>query len=180
MAGPTFIWISPSKNPSRMIQATLLISLSCLSLYTLGSGVRHYDPGQVTGESLLLQQREYLWRGGNPGPDSSKIPPREASLGCHPLNPLLRNLHPCREPQVPIPSPRTPPPPTGPPLTLLPSYPPPSGQPPPSSSHFPSPTQGPACTLSLGLPKCTTLLQPLPDQGLTSSPLPPRLEDAGF
>ena len=120
-----------------------------------------------------------LVEAGNPGPDSSKIPPRDASLGCHPLNPLLRNLHPCREPQVPIPSPRTPPPPTGPPVTLLPSYPPPSGQPPASSSHFPSPTRGPACTLSLGLLKCTTLLQPLPDQGLTSSPLPAQ-EDAGF
>ncbi|OWK17857.1 hypothetical protein Celaphus_00009186 [Cervus elaphus hippelaphus] len=30
-----------------MIWATLLISLSCLSLYTLGSGVRYYDPGQA-------------------------------------------------------------------------------------------------------------------------------------
>ena len=179
MAGPTFIWISPSKNPSRMIQATLLISLSCLSLYTLGSGVRHYDPGQVTGESLLLQQREYLV-GWDPGPDSSKIPPRDASLRCHPLNPLpLRNLHTLREPQVPTPSPRTPPPlhsSSCDPPAFIPSS---LGQPPASSSHFPSPTQGPACTLSLGLPKCTTLLQPLPDQGLTSSPLPSQ-EDAGF
>lgn len=122
----------------RIMLAALLITLSCLSLHTLGSH------GQVPGESLLLQQREHLWSGGNPGPDSSKIPPRDASLGCHPLNPLLRNLHPCREPQVPIPSPRTPPPPTGPPDTLLPSYPPPSGQPPASSSHFPSPTPGPS------------------------------------
>ena len=157
----------------RIMLAALLITLSCLSLHTLGSH------GQVTGESLLLQQREYLWRGGNPGPDSSKIPPRDASLGCHPLNPLLRNLHPCREPQVPIPSPRTPPPlhsSSCDPPAFIPSS---LGQPPASSSHFPSPTQGPACTLSLGLPKCTTLLQPLPDQGLTSSPLPPQ-EDAGF
>ena len=93
-----------------MIQATLLISLSCLSFYTLGSGVRRYDPGQVTGESLLLQQREYLG-GWDPGPDSSKIPPRDASLGCHPLNPLpLSNLHTLREPKVPTPCPRTPPP----------------------------------------------------------------------
>lgn len=122
----------------RIMLAALLITLSCLSLHTLGSH------GQVTGESLLLQQREHLRSGGNPGPDTSNIPPRDASLGCHPLNPLLRNLHPCREPQVPIPSPRTPPPPTGPPDTLLPSYPPPSGQPPASSSHFPSPTPGPS------------------------------------
>ncbi|XP_027418834.1 ecto-ADP-ribosyltransferase 5 isoform X5 [Bos indicus x Bos taurus] len=55
IAGPTFIWISPSKNPARMIQATLLISLSCLSFYTLGSGVRRYDPGQgVTIQYLSL------------------------------------------------------------------------------------------------------------------------------
>ena len=167
----TFIWISPSKNPVRMIWATLLISLSCLSLYNLGSGVRYHDPEQVTGESLLLQQREHLvwW---DPGPDSSNIPPRNASLGCHPLNPLpLRNLHTRREPQVPIPSPRTPPPPTGPPVTLLPSYPPPAGslQLPSVTSHLPprtQPTHSP-----LGYP-CTTLLQPLPDQDLTSSPLP--------
>ena len=157
----------------RIMLAALLITLSCLSLHALGSH------GQVTGESLLLQQREYLWRGGNPGPDSSKIPPREASLGCHPLNPLLRNLHPCREPQVPIPSPRTPPPPTGPPLTLLPSYPPPSGQPPPSSSHFPSPTQGPACTLSLGLPVYNLPAAP-PRPGLDLLPTPTQVGDAGF
>ena len=149
----------------RIMLAALLITLSCLSLHTLGSH------GQVTGESLLLQQREHLWSGGNPGPDSSKIPPRDASLGCHPLNPLLRNLHPCREPQVPIPSPRTPPPPTGPPLTLLPSYPPPSGQPPASSSHFPSPTRGPACTLSLGLPVYNPPAAP-PRLGLDLLPTP--------
>ena len=154
-----------------MIQATLLISLSCLSLYTLGSGVRRYDPGQVSGESLLLQQKEYLV-GWDPGPDSSKIPPRDASLACHPLNLLpLRNLHTPREPQVPTPSPRTPPPPTGPPVTLLPSYPPPSGQPPTSSSHFPSPTRGPACALSLGLPVYDPPAAP-PRPGLDLLPTP--------
>lgn len=149
----------------RIMLAALLITLSCLSLHTLGSH------GQVPGESLLLQQREHLRSGGNPGPDTSNIPPRDASLGCHPLNPLLRNLHPCREPQVPIPSPRTPPPPTGPPDTLLPSYPPPSGQPPASSSHFPSPTRGPACTLSLGLPVYNPPAAP-PRPGLDLLPTP--------
>ena len=112
----------PLQVSLRIMLAALLITLSYLSLHTLGIH------GQVTGENLLLQQREHLWRGGNPGPDSSKIPPRDASLGCHLLNSLpLRNLHPCREPQVPIPSPRTPLPPTGPPVTLLLSYPPLSG-----------------------------------------------------
>ena len=150
----------------RIMLAALLITHSCLSRHTLSIH------GQGTGESLLLQQREHLWRGGNLGPDSSKIPPRDASLGCHLLNSLpLRNLHPCREPQVPIPSPRTPLPPTGPPVTLLPSYPPPLGQPPAFSSHFPSPTLGPAYTLSFGLPVCDPPAAP-PRPGLDLLPTP--------
>ena len=143
--------------------AALLITLSCLSLHSLGSH------GQVTGESLLLQQREHLWRGGNPGPDSSKLPPRNASR-MPSSEPSSYQDH-CREPQVPTPSPRTLPPPTGPPVTLLPSYPPPSGQPPTSSSHFPSPTRGPACALSLGLPVYGPPAAP-PRPGLDLLPTP--------
>lgn len=39
IAVPTFIWISPSKNPARMIQATLLISSASKPPH-LCSGVR--------------------------------------------------------------------------------------------------------------------------------------------
>ena len=145
--------------------AALLIVLGRLSLYILTS-VGLYFPGQVTGEKHLLHKGN-SW--GDPGPDSSKLPPRNASR-MPSSEPSSYQDH-CREPQVPTPSPRTPPPPTGPPVTLLPSYPPPSGslQLPPLTSHLPPGAQ-PAHSPSGYL--CTALRQPLPDQGLTSSPLP--------
>ena len=64
--------------------AALLIALSCLSLHTLGSGVHPSIPRQVTGGNYLLPHKEHF--GGTHCLDFSKIPPRNASLGCHPLN----------------------------------------------------------------------------------------------
>ena len=45
--------------------AALLIALSCLSLHTLGSGVRPSVPWQVTGGNYLLPRKERF--GGTQG-----------------------------------------------------------------------------------------------------------------